>query len=167
MIFYEPDLALYIAFTWSELGNVELAAGNLAQAGDYYQRFLAFCHARNDRYHTAHAYWDLGNVLQLRGQNDDWERAEANYLEALLLFRDVAEAYYEFNVLASLGSLSALRGDLAGATTRYSHALEIIETLPRRGLVRGCTGGLRGYGRQYIRPGCPHPPGCRRCRGGL
>jgi CHAT domain-containing protein/tetratricopeptide (TPR) repeat protein len=128
MLFYEPDLTLYIAITWDELGNIEMAAGNWASAIQSFQQLSTTWQERGDRYHAAFAYWNLGNAYQLSNAGQ-WEQAEQLYHQAIAHFREFQDHYFEFNVQASLAALYSRQAQLAAAIASYDQALAMIETV--------------------------------------
>ena len=128
IVFYKPDLALYISITWYELGYIEVALGNWPAAIAHFQQFLKTCDERQDRYHAAYAYWNLGDAYQMYGATY-WAQSAEMYQRARVQFQEYNDTYAVFNVEARLASLYVREGNLKEAVAHYDRSLALIETM--------------------------------------
>lgn len=82
------------------LGNLELEAGNLDDAGRHYDEALAIARRTEYRNFESYVLGNRGNLHRARGET---ERAVADYEAAIAISREVGDARHEGQNLTNLG----------------------------------------------------------------
>jgi predicted ATPase len=113
---------------------------DLEQAELLAERGLADARALGDRLHTAQALELLALTAAQAGR---YERARAQYDEALDLYRDLGQARQIAVTLGNLGEIAFRLGDLDTAAARTLEALDLCRELGHR---RGVLTGLANLG---------------------
>jgi CHAT domain-containing protein len=123
---YQPNIPLYRAYTWLQLGNVYRCRADWQAAIQCYQKTLELCTTLDNQQPAGFAYTGLGDIYQL-------DRSQANstalpfYEKALHCYRHYADRYREFGALARIGKHQQNQGDLGKAKEYYDQAITMIE----------------------------------------
>jgi predicted ATPase/DNA-binding SARP family transcriptional activator/tetratricopeptide (TPR) repeat protein len=126
---------------------VSMRAGDLAVAEEAGRRAVAVFRSLDDRWALTATLAHLGDVLRLRGADDD---AGAIYEEARAIATDAGLPHTVQYVLTELGNLAALRGDDRTAGELLHDALRIARKV---GNERGMQAAYDGVGASARRRG--------------
>jgi CHAT domain-containing protein len=126
--YYQSDPILYTAVTWNTLGAIYASTGEWQLAIECQQTFLALCQQRNDRFHAAFAHQDLGDAYAMQGEAQRTMALEF-YEQALAIFHELGDLYFEFEVQARIGALYQRYGDIEQALHHFDQALKMVETV--------------------------------------
>jgi tetratricopeptide (TPR) repeat protein len=132
----DPRLA---AATYTGLGNVARARGDLREARRRYEQGRTLIQGLGDRSAVYHHLHLLGELVRDTG---DISRGRELLTQALTEARALGQPGAEANTIHSLADLALDEGDLAGATRHYREALELFVELRSTRSVAYCFAGL-------------------------
>ncbi len=125
---YEIDGLRHRAITYQVLGCVHTCLGQYQHARESYQQFLSLSMLRQDDFHIACASWYLADVLQLSDQAE-WEKTCLLYDDALIIFRQKQETFFQAHLWASKGSLYRRVKMSQQAIHCYQQSMQLFEMI--------------------------------------
>lgn len=105
------------------LGNINLAQNKYIEALELYQSCLDISKENDFKPLLPHLYNNLGNLYL---QIEDYDDAQANYLEAQVLFKEMGDAYTAAIVLSNISNIKSILGNSEDAISGYLDVIRVF-----------------------------------------
>jgi len=115
---------------WFNLGRLAASLFYRRAAEEYYEKSARLAQAQGDNEGQSQAWLSLGCLYS---DDEDWDRACRFYERALEVLDEGKSPHLMCSILANLGRVSRLRGDLSKAEQCYSRALHLHDADDRPG----------------------------------
>jgi tetratricopeptide (TPR) repeat protein len=115
------------ASTLHQLGRLEFARGNLAEAVRFYRRCLEIAQRTQDSEALCWTHCSIAETLRILDQHDE---ALTHLREAQIHAQQAEDDSAYASSMIEIGSIHRDRGDHAGAVAHCEQALEIVEAMP-------------------------------------
>ena len=124
-----------------ELGNIERAESNYAEAGKCYHSALEIFEKHGDRAGEGEAIGYLGNICREQGQHD---RAAEYYAQAIDIAKEIGDKRTEGINLGNLGNVYKDQGQQDRAVTHYTQAIDMAKEIGNKRSEGAHLGNLGG-----------------------